>query len=282
MESFTSLNLDKVTVELPGISGFEKGIVDLIISRQGLVRNCGRNAIRRMSEAWKIRPTTPELAVFAAITAQEEASSAVIVALQNKQYPGAEKLDRQRHIHKVAIHRGIEAIQPILAIPMNAGFEFLAQIDLEDQSFPLKLAIRLPDGSYAYPVPPLEGIISRNDQVYDFFDHFKSFASERNASDLRAYIERRVNERNRTLYASDDGIPIAERNPDEILPISQQNVFKLLAISLFIDLYERQSFVQRALDSIRTMLKDKKRDSSRLRDAIKKGGVETKNGVANS
>ena len=207
-----------------------------------------------MTEAWLIKEKAPELALFAAITAQEEASSAIIVSLQEKSYPGAERLDRHRHLHKVVVQRCLEAVLPTLTLPANEGYIFGIELDLGVRDYPLRLRIGTPDGKYMYPIPPLEATLSINGQIYDFAEEFKQFASEKNASDMRAYVKRRENERNRILYASDKGIPSTTISPDKILPVSQDNVLRLLVACLFVDLYPRQSFVQQFLDAILGML----------------------------
>jgi hypothetical protein len=62
----------------------------------GRPRHCGRSAFRHLRKAWMLYPIDREMALFRAITAEEEAATALILAMKQRRYPGAELLDYRR------------------------------------------------------------------------------------------------------------------------------------------------------------------------------------------
>src|SRR4051812_2704559 len=102
------------TDELP----FSKTQVDLEKAvhnlPKGRPRNCCRNAFHRIKRAWSLRLLDPEIAVFSAITAEEEAASAVISALKTKGYSGADILNPRSHPHKAGVIYMAQAVVRML------------------------------------------------------------------------------------------------------------------------------------------------------------------------
>jgi hypothetical protein len=53
---------------------------------KGLVKSCAKNAIRHLEKAWDIKDIDPEMSIFRAITAEEEAATSIFIALKEKGY----------------------------------------------------------------------------------------------------------------------------------------------------------------------------------------------------
>ncbi|PLU07434.1 hypothetical protein BMJ29_02810 [Sinorhizobium medicae] len=55
------------------------------------------------------------MSFFRAITAEEEAATALILALKQRRYPGSEKLNPWEHLHKAAVSPFLDAVGNVLA-----------------------------------------------------------------------------------------------------------------------------------------------------------------------
>lgn len=74
------------------------------------VRHACRSALNHLRKAWTLHPIDAEMSLFRAITAEEEAATAVIRALNVRKHPNAERLKERQHQHKAAIWPFITAI----------------------------------------------------------------------------------------------------------------------------------------------------------------------------
>lgn len=79
-------------------------------SAKGHSRNCARSAIRHIEMAWTIKDIDPEMAVFRAITAEEEAATAIFLALKEQRYESANKIKYKKHPYKLALEPFIRSI----------------------------------------------------------------------------------------------------------------------------------------------------------------------------
>lgn len=66
-------------------------------------RHSALNATDGLDKAWALRHIDKEMAVFRAITAEEEAASALFHALKRRGYPDSGKLNPRLHEHKAAL-----------------------------------------------------------------------------------------------------------------------------------------------------------------------------------
>lgn len=83
---------------------------------KGHPRNCGRNAFQHLRKAWRLYGLDNEMSLLRAITAEEEAATALILALKARQYPGADRLDHRRHDHKAGVAPFLHAVGPVLSV----------------------------------------------------------------------------------------------------------------------------------------------------------------------
>jgi hypothetical protein len=73
-----------------------------------------RNAINHLEKAWTIRVIDKEMALFRAITAEEEAATALLLICQEKKYPNANKLKWRNHHHKAGLIIMFDAVRSFL------------------------------------------------------------------------------------------------------------------------------------------------------------------------
>lgn len=154
-----------------------------------------------------------EMASFRAITAEEEAATALMIALQNKRYPGAEKFNARNHHHKAAVLACVMAIarklQPILQT-YQATFRFdEARIDVK---IPLSnFGVKGGEDLGLQFVEPLGMLHTREGVSGDavFHDALEELANGHGFDDARTLIREQANARNTLLYASDTKQPVS-------------------------------------------------------------------------
>jgi hypothetical protein len=197
------------------------------------------------------------MALFRAITAEEEAATALIFALKQRGYPGAEKLKPRDHSHKAGIApflRTIEAMLAELRVPtptvqLKSEGEY-PRIDLHF----LSENLGLPPGSKTTPDEPLNGLLREgatgtSGEVATFDEQLRDYANDRGASGFLAAIKQEANVRNRLLYAADDGIPVA-RDVDRVLIARGRPVTLLLTLTVAIlQTKAHQLFAVQALEA---------------------------------
>src|SRR5262249_46589171 len=105
------------------------------------------------------------------------------------------------------------------------------------------------------PEPPLHGVVRLQGVQHDFAEELKQLATLQKAKTIMAHIRKLANERNRLLYAGSQGIPDVQDLKDEFFIATARQVFRNLAVYLFIIEYtQRQDFVQQALNAFLKML----------------------------
>ena len=246
------------------MSGFHKKVTELILDTPAPGKHCARNAIAHIKKAWEIREIDPEMAVFRAITGEEEAATAIMHSLQRRKYKGAEKLKYRDHTYKAALFPFFQGISGSFARHLEQ-FKVALEIDTKDKKPTIKTRINVPgptgDIMHAYPNPPLHFEITVNGKIYDFSRELKELATVKNVKKITDYIKRQANTRNVILYASTQGIPKIKLPIEGFLERKRSIVFGHLVIYLLIDQHkEHQLFVQQALTAFLKMLNAVPRD----------------------
>lgn len=209
---------------------------------RGRPRHCGFNALRGLKRAWAIAPLDPEMALFRAITAEEEAATALMFALQRRRYPGAAKLDPRNHVHKAGWSPFLRTVETVMA---ECGFPS-PNFRIDAASTPPRLDVFVPSeelglepGHLASPDEPLNGLLRAGSinqgaaRVMDFQAELQRQANAGGKQDIRALIRAEANLRNLLLYASDNGFTVVER-PDEFLIRRRRPVMLLLTLTVAI------------------------------------------------
>lgn len=208
---------------------------------RGRPRHAGLNALRGLRRAWLIAPIDPEMAVFRAITAEEEAATALIAALQRRRYPSATKLNPRRHEDKAGWSPFLQTVEKVFA---ESGVPPL-RYRIDADATPPRIDIFIPGAAYglgndivATPDEPLNGFMSEGGEgrpttVMRFRDQLHRRAVDGGAQNMREFIRAEANLRNRLLYAADSGWPVV-KHPDGFLVEKRRPVSLLLSLTIAI------------------------------------------------
>ncbi len=230
-------------------------------SAKGYSKQCARSAIHHLELAWKIKDIDPEMAIFRAITSEEEAATAIFIALKDKGYINAKKIKFKKHSYKQALEPFIRSISVFSEKWANEpgfpfGEKYQLKIDGENKNKKLTLSFHLKD-KLVTAIPPLGFTISINGKPYYFENELIKITSGKNKTDVINHVNKRANLRNIILYAQSAGIPKITSNIEEHIRKRKNIVFMLLKIYALIYPYkEKALFVQQALDAFLSMMGD--------------------------
>jgi hypothetical protein len=221
------------------------------------VRNACRNAFNHLRKAWTLHPVDSEMSLFRAVTAEEEAATAVIRALNAQGYPNAGLLKERLHPHKAAIWPFIQAVNEKMAekdIPtpnIRLSIEGEPRIDF---SIDLAAQAGLEKPLWSTPDEPLNWSFWSDRtgpfRLHDFSEELAMLASRKGANDIEAYVKREANLRNQLLYASHEGIPSVEF-PDGTLLDRRMRVTVMVSLTVAImQTKMHQQFVVQCLDAL--------------------------------
>ncbi|MDC7694814.1 hypothetical protein PQU94_11035 [Asticcacaulis sp. DXS10W] len=209
----------------------ELKIIESLDSLVARVRHRARNSVYCINRAWEIKDIDPNMSIFRAITAEEEAATALICALQLRKYPSSELLDLYNHRHKSGIYPFVSAILQSCG-PIA---EITPQIKLSHQrkrpEFSLMMAgcAEVPD---PLNIMVFDGSGDGEDLApVDFSPAMKMLAAERGASSVAQFVKEEANLRNRLLYALDNGVWRVDK-PEQMIRERAKHVMVLLGIVL--------------------------------------------------
>jgi hypothetical protein len=177
----------------------------------GRARAASMNAFKHLRLAWKLRDTDANMAALRAITAEEEAASAVIYLAQQKGYRGAHKLNFRDHIHKASIFPFICAVGRAIE---NSGIADI-KIGIDPVSPKIFISFALPQsiqdetgqtrGEPDHPLNLAINIGTTASNVVLFEDELAKMLNIAKPKTVRDVFEEIANLRNKLLYATDDG-----------------------------------------------------------------------------
>ena len=208
----------------------------------GRIRNCGRNAFEHLRKAWLLRSQDPAMAAFRAVAAEEEAATALILALKQKQHPQSDKLNHRAHPHKASIWPLLNAVNNAIA----SQHAFQVQLHLS-RSGPPRFAISMklrqfpgmpadmPEDFSAIIEEPFNFVVRSdwkgNPEIERFERELHQLAEEKGAGDVRQHIAAEANMRNQLLYANDEGIPQVQLG-DGFIPRRAKRVQAILLVTI--------------------------------------------------
>ncbi|WP_299773417.1 hypothetical protein [uncultured Pseudoteredinibacter sp.] len=223
-------------------------------------RHSLRSAVNHLKRGWNIREKDPEMAVFRAITAEEEAAAGLFHALKYRKYDNAHLINPKNHVHK-------SAVAPFMQILLFFFGEFsetsrvLPKFHIKEENGDTRLRVVLPlvingQDMWAYPIPPLNFDVSSDGKKLSFRPQIEKLLTDQNASDILKYVREQANQRNKILYAGPDGYPVIEDLKGSFFELRLVRVMVMVKAFLFIEPWEeRQPFVQQSLDAFLVMLK---------------------------
>lgn len=240
---------------------FEFEIIKLLEDLAPPGKHSARNAIWHLNRAWMIRELDPEMAALRAITAEEEAASALFNSLQRRHYVNASKLRKDNHGHKSALIPFLDAARVVISESLKgAPFSEPPAVTLDTNvSQPrLRVMLRLVSapGQDAFPEPPLNFSFDRSDGPLPFVDEFHRRMKSLGLGSVEKILKDRARRREHLLYAEDTGL--GRLSDPAVLPLLEsfrKAVFRVLVFTLLIDPYaERSPFVQTCLDAFTEIL----------------------------
>lgn len=229
------------------------------VSAKGHGRNCARNAIFHLESAWKIKDIDPEMAVFRAITAEEEAATAIFIALKEKGYQNANKIKFKNHPYKQAVAPFVTAVSKFMAdvarwpgFPLGEKYQLSFEGEGKDRKLILSFYL---DSGLATPIPPLGFEVALNGKPYHFEKELLEITSGKSRADIIKHVRDIANMRNTILYARAEGIPKITGKVDGHLEKRRRTVMTFLRIySLIYPYAEKALFVEQALKSFLVMM----------------------------
>ncbi len=202
------------------------------------VRHPSRHAFVHLKKAWQLHPVDAEMSLFRAITAEEEAATALIRALKAQKYPGSEHLNDRQHPHKAAIWPFLDTVrnflheknvlEPRISLVMKERPRVELSVDIGTRT-------GLDEPLFATPDEPLN-FVMRSDQngpfeVHTFEKELQTLAEGKGALNILKHIQSEANLRNRVLYASEGGIPNVAFQ-DTLLQTRLMRVTAILTITI--------------------------------------------------
>ena len=178
--------------------------------------HCFRSAMHHLERAERLVVEDPAMAIFRAITAEEEAASGLIRCVAELKYPKANLLNPRDHIHKHAVFPFMEVVQLFVAQSFADHFQsFKLHIKEESGRTLLMLALDVKvDGqvTLAYPIPPLNfGMKNRDShEPINYSYQINQLIGARGGDSIKAFLKAEANVRNRILYAGPSGYPEVE------------------------------------------------------------------------
>ena len=219
-------------------------------------KHAARSAGFHLERAGIIRDSDPTMAMFRLITAEEEAARAIFHALQRRRYALADRLRWRDHRHKAATLPFLTAIMQ--AVRREAGV-VAPQLFFDGTGSAKVLRVRFKmtiDGEekWVLPEPPLEFVIHIDGRRFDFRPEMELLLRRDQVVCFADLVKHRANQRNRLLYASDQGVPRVPEIPKATSDRFFSAVYGMLATFVLIDQNDRQQFVQQALNGFLKLL----------------------------
>jgi len=226
---------------------------------KGYAKNCARNAISHLECAWKIKDIDPKMAIFRTITAEEEAATAIFIALKEKGYENADKIKFKKHTYKQALAPFITGMSKFVDdvarqpnCPLGRKYKLSIESEGKNQRLVLYFCIQ---GQWNQPIPPLNFLIMINGKPYYFKKELLEITSGQNRDDIIRHIDDLTKLRNSLLYARPEGILKIIGQIDGHLEKRRRTVMTFLKIfSLIYPYKEKALFVEQALKAYLLMM----------------------------
>lgn len=183
----------------------------------GHPRHCARHAFQHLRKAWRLHGVDNEMSLLRAITAEEEAATALMLALKARKYPGADRLDHRRHEHKAGVAPFLEAIRQVFGVVEYASPQIhlswaddRPRLDVSMSAFATGVSTdpeqrMQPDEPFNFVIR--EGLHEDTGKVMTFSEQLEKLASEKGVNEILDFIRKEANVRNLLLYAQPNGMP---------------------------------------------------------------------------
>jgi hypothetical protein len=217
----------------------EEALVSISGKMPGAVRHRLLNSFEHFRRSQTLIDVDLEMASFRAITGEEEAASALMHAIMLRPYPDARKiLNPRNHVDKAALLACIYAmawtLRPIQN-DLHLSFDFTTgRFDIF-----LKFALTGQNGEkeeyQLQPVEPLDMVHTGpgNDKRGFLEQELDDLAAGQNTATINKLVKDAANQRNRLLYASDNGLPLSKFDQAS-LRVRKRNASTLLVLAAMV------------------------------------------------
>jgi len=198
------------------------------------------------------------MSAFRAITAEEEAATALIQALKRQNYPGSKRLRPWSHIDKNAFWPLVVAVNNAMsksgiAAP-NVGLSRTGKPKVSLRINLTALAGGSGEAVWAQPDHPLNFAIRTGDaaeRVIHFFEaELAQLAGTSGEGSILDYIKKQANTRNLLLYAADDGIPEVSFDDDMLRERARRVCVLVILAIIVVQTPTHQLFVTQCLEAL--------------------------------
>lgn len=254
-------------MSLPPLTGFEAKCVGLLnAAPTSHSRHCFRSALHHLERAGALIELDPAMAVFRAITAEEEAASGLMRCLRELGYPRSDELNPHDHVHKHAVFPFMEILGLFFGQTVGKHFQnFHLHIKDDEGETRLTLALSMVvfgEEKLAYPIPPLNFGVSvlGQAQAVDYASQIAEFTKAKGMPSVKAFLKKEANLRNTILYAGPDGYPVVQDLKASFVEERRRRVLGMLNLYLLVFPYkEHQPYVTQALSAFADLLKGLKK-----------------------
>lgn len=170
------------------------------------------NAWRYIDKADKLFDIDREMCAFCAITAEEEAATALIKLIKERQYPESSCLQPNSHPQKVAVFFVLKAFEAHLFRPGRA-IHTIQVFDYDKDKLQLRgFTNFLPEGQFIvfHPLPLNLISLTPDGKPHDYKAQIDELTSKTISGKLSKHIKSEANTRNLLLYADQKGSPKSE------------------------------------------------------------------------
>jgi len=230
---------------------YQSGIDLIVKSGSKPSKYSATSAVNHIEKALKIRDIDFEMCAFRLITAEEEAATAIFLAMKHKEYTNSDKLKHRDHIYKNSVIPFLEAISRVFNKEIRS--EMKPRLEFDEKDGVIKLSvIRIISGEACRvkAIPPLNFTIGVGNDKLHYEKELQELVSLKNKKFISEYLKERANIRNLLLYAGPTGLGSIPTLENETIINRINQIYLLLSIYLMIDQnIEKQLFVQDCLNA---------------------------------
>jgi hypothetical protein len=213
---------------------------DAVEQLPGPVKMRARNAFEGFDSARQLLSVDREISSFRAITAEEEAVTALFRSLQLRKYPAADQLNLYSHSHKAAVAPFLSAVKMAL-VGENGELNIQLTIDIAKPGITINVLLK----EFGIVIPGREnlslqlveplGLLGGTEDGASptaFYDrHIAKVATAVNVKNIMEFIKKEANTRNTLLYASDTDVP-ASKATEETIEFRQKRADTCLYLAI--------------------------------------------------
>lgn len=238
----------------------EDGLQRIGSKLPSVVRYRLENSLDHFSKAFEILNVDRAMASFRAITGEEEAATALMRAIQFRQYPGAKSFNARNHVHKAAVGACIAAIGLDMRQTLQR-FQLTFRYDVQriDISVPFStLGVATPEGEdyFLQPVEPLSIVHTKpgKERSNLFEENLVNLAEKARFENIKKLVASQANARNTLLYAGDSGIPVSQATVQDLWIRKDRAMLTLILAIMVLQSKEHQPLVRDAIDAFLSVI----------------------------